>query len=464
MGFNMLKKIIFFISITLLSACGDSPIDDVKKQHFDNFSDYTIGELLDNRGVCANIEWSEDKENKTVLYTCTLNKGTNFYNFNDDYANNLRQAKKQEGLAFYAKRTTDIIEDSKQKLTSIKEQNAIIDKLLNDKNNMYILYRNEEYKNYIYMAVREYNMRQDSFEFKSKAGIEFGLMSHTDITFTDFQDVYQYLVENEKNDSVNHRLLTKKIEGDDQEGGLYEHCVGIETYDAIQTMLKDESWLNEVNSKHNLEMKKLCIEHLKGFESDTYSQDLDKCIEESYKPDYKKLVREQGLSNEIKDKISKDCSNKKEQKIADYHDLLDQYNTFIHNELVSVLNNQLSQNKKSYDDAEDTLKFYESTERTAEENKEADKYAENNVIKYSLNHVLKGEEKILWEYNKISKKYIIKNMQTVQYEYGGKTMTSSLFLDILIYSAMNNVNDIDSYMNIRQKKAAENFRDFYNNL
>lgn len=42
-------------------------------------------------------------------------------------------------------------------------------------------------------------------------------------------------------------------------------------------------------------------------------------------------------------------------------------------------------------------------------------------------------------------------------------MTSSLFLDVLIYSAMNNVNDIDSYMNIRQIKVAENFRGLYNN-
>ncbi|HEQ1858323.1 hypothetical protein ABN222_11530 [Providencia alcalifaciens] len=314
---------------------------------------------------------------------------------------------------FFAQRTADIIEDSKQKLTSIEEQNTIIDKLLNDKNNVYILDRNEEYKNYIYMAVREYSMKQGSSEFKSKASMEFGLMSHSDVTFADFQDIYQYLVENDKNDSVNHKLLTRKIEGDDQEGGLYERCVGIETYDAIQAMLKDESRLNEVNSKHNLEMKKLCIEHLNGFESDSYSQDLDKCIEESYKPDYKKLVREQGLSEKTKDNISKDCSNKKDQKIAEYHDLLEQYNTFIHNELIAVLNNQL--NKKSYDEPENTLKFYESAERKLEENKEADKYAENNVTKYSLNHALKGEEKIPWEYNNISKKYVIKNMNTVQY-------------------------------------------------
>ncbi|AVE40376.1 hypothetical protein AM353_00150 [Providencia stuartii] len=59
----------------------------------------------------------------------------------------------------------------------------------------------------------------------------------------------------------------------------------------------------------------------------------------------------------------------------------------------------------------------------------------------------------MWEYNKISKDYIIKQMGSVQYEYGGKTMSTSLPLDVLIYAALNNVNDIDDYMIIKRKKA-----------
>lgn len=44
-------------------------------------------------------------------------------------------------------------------------------------------------------------------------------------------------------------------------------------------------------------------------------------------------------------------------------------------------------------------------------------------------------------------------MGSVQYEYGGKTMSTSLPLDVLIYAALNNVNDIDDYMIIKRKKA-----------
>ncbi|MDM4761094.1 hypothetical protein [Vibrio alginolyticus] len=137
----MYKKIIFFSSITLLSGCGDSPIDIVKNQHFNNFSDYTIGELLDNRGVCENVEWSENKESKTVLYTCTLKKGKDFYTFNENYANTLRENQKQKGLELASKKTADVINNSKEILATINEQNTIINNLLNDKRNVFTLYK-----------------------------------------------------------------------------------------------------------------------------------------------------------------------------------------------------------------------------------------------------------------------------------------------------------------------------------
>ncbi len=461
MGLAMYKKIIFFSSITLLSGCGDSPIDIVKNQHFNNFSDYTIGELLDNRGVCENVEWSENKESKTVLYTCTLKKGKDFYTFNENYANTLRENQKQKGLELASKKTADVINNSKEILATINEQNTIINNLLNDKRNVFTLYKNEDYKNYIYKAVREYNRTQDSYNFKSKAIMEFGLMPHSDVTFEDVQDVYQYLIENNKTDSVNHRFLKRKIEGDEQESGLYQQCVSVETYNAIQTMKNDKSWINEVNSKHYLEMKKLCIENLKGFKSDTYNQDLDNCIAYSYKPDYGKLAREQGLNEETKNNIVRYCSERKDKKLVEYRNLLDKYNISIRNELVSLLNKQLIENEKILEDSERTLKFYGSNNRKIEENKESDKYAEASVVRYSLTNILKGEEKILWEYSDTSKKYIVRNMENIQYEYGGTTMTSSLFLDVLIYSSINNVNDIDSYMRSQKKKIADSMMKYY---
>ncbi|TOB86502.1 hypothetical protein CGJ95_22245, partial [Vibrio parahaemolyticus] len=128
------------------------------------------------------------------------------------------------------------------------------------------------------------------------------------------------------------------------------------------------------------------------------------CIAYSYKPDYGKLAREQGLSEETKNNIVRYCSERKDKKLVEYRNLLDEYNISIRSELVSLLNKQLIENEKIFEDSEKTLKFYGSNNRKIEENKESDKYAEDSVVRYSLTNTLKGEEKILWGYSDTSNK------------------------------------------------------------
>ncbi|MEY0234787.1 hypothetical protein [Providencia manganoxydans] len=448
----MFKKIAVTSCIVLLAGCGDSPIDEVKKQHFDNFNNYTIGQILDNRGVCNSIQWKENTETKTVQYTCNLKKGKTHFSFDEDYASNLRNKSKQEGLKHAVEKTNREIEKAKNLLSSIKEDNEVITKLLNDNNNIFILRKNEEYQRYIFNAINSYRHTTEALELDARARSEL-LISHLEMNFDEYYALYQYLTE--KNDSDSDARLKYKfaIEGGEQSDGLYDQCVGRETYNAIKSLRNDKRWLDEIDSKHNEKMKKICVEHLSGYDPTNYNEKLENCISSSYKPDYDKLVREQELSEETTKKIANDCLEEKDHKIAELHSLLDQYSANVRKVLNSELTDELSKNKILFEETETKLKFLESSERKAEEEKEASQYAENNVKRYSLTHILKGEEIIVWEYNNISKDYIIKKMGSVQYEYGGTTMSTSLNLDVLIYAALNNVNDIDEYMTIKRKKA-----------
>ncbi|WPA91171.1 hypothetical protein QS795_011855 [Providencia zhijiangensis] len=448
----MFKKIVMTSCIALLAGCGDSPIDEVKNQHFEGFNNYTIGQILDNRGVCGSVLWQENKETKTVQYTCNLNKGKTHFSFDEGYANNLRNTSKQEGLKLAVDKTESEIERAKNTLGNIKEHNEIITKLLNDDNNIFILRKNQEYQGYIFDAIRSYSYSPEAQKLDEIARLEFN-NGPLHMDFDEYYALYQYLIEKNDTDSGAHVKYKFAIEGGGQSYGLYKQCVARETYDAIQSLRNDKHWIDEINSKHNEEMKKICVDHLSRYEPTDYDKELENCISRSYKPDYDKLVRKQGLSEETTKRIANDCSEEKDRKIAEYHSLLEQYSTNVRNVINSQLTDELTKNKVLFEETETKLKFLESSGRKTEEEQEANQYAENNVKRYSLTHILKGEEIIVWEYNKISKDYIIKQMGSVQYEYGGKTMSTSLPLDVLIYAALNNVNDIDDYMIIKRKKA-----------
>ncbi len=96
-----MKKTFRIITVSfILSACSDNNIDLVKNGKFNFGDDFSIGDLLDNRSVCSNIEWIENKESNSILYSCTLKKGNEFFSFDESYANKLRNETYEKNWSF----------------------------------------------------------------------------------------------------------------------------------------------------------------------------------------------------------------------------------------------------------------------------------------------------------------------------------------------------------------------------
>lgn len=90
--------------------------------------------------------------------------------------------------------------------------------------------------------------------------------------------------------------------------------------------------------------------------------------------------------------------------------------------------------------------------------KEAEAVGEEEVAKYSLTHILHGEEVIIWAWNPLDEKYDVERQYMKQYEYGDRYTTASLQIERLIYSASNNITDIDTYMESYRRTALNELR------
>lgn len=78
--------------------------------------------------------------------------------------------------------------------------------------------------------------------------------------------------------------------------------------------------------------------------------------------------------------------------------------------------------------------------------KEAEAVGEEAVAKYSLFHILRGEEVIIWAWNPLDEKYDVERQYIKMYEYGDRYSTASLYIERLIYAVSNNISDVDTYM------------------
>lgn len=145
-----MKKTFRIIMVSfILSACSDNNIDLVKNGKFNFGDDFSIGDLLDNRSVCSNIEWIENKESNSILYSCTLKKGNKFFSFDEGYANKLRNETYEKKLELYKNKAENQINELQDNLILLDTENKKIKTLKSINENFFQKVNNERFKPYI---------------------------------------------------------------------------------------------------------------------------------------------------------------------------------------------------------------------------------------------------------------------------------------------------------------------------
>lgn len=82
----MKKFLAIAVATALLTGCGDTAIEQVQNLSIENKVEYTYGKVLNNRRVCEKIDWKSDTVDgiSTVTYSCLLNKGKKFINYDQN--------------------------------------------------------------------------------------------------------------------------------------------------------------------------------------------------------------------------------------------------------------------------------------------------------------------------------------------------------------------------------------------
>lgn len=76
-----MKKISIVLMGLFLQGCGESAIDTVKNTYVDLAKTTTYSQMLDNRSICASVNWTEGKDSNqriSVEYTCVFKDGDDF--------------------------------------------------------------------------------------------------------------------------------------------------------------------------------------------------------------------------------------------------------------------------------------------------------------------------------------------------------------------------------------------------
>lgn len=416
----MIRKSMLLIAVLGLSGCDNSQINKVKSQHFDGVNNFNIGDILDNRGVCSNIEWRENEKDKSVQYKCTLKKGKGFFSFNEITANKLRVDKYNEIINNIGYIKNSEIEGIKNKILNLKTKNEKIDYILNENIN--------------------------TFDFISDD-------IYSSLIFSSLENITNPIIKDMKLNS-NYDLINifKSIENIDKNNSIKDNCTDFIDFDLNESILSSNIRFR-VGEKEFKIVEDYCRDNVRGDSVSFYDN-------KDFITKIKSCVKDIKSNSERIDR----CISNSNNVLSFYKDFYKQINIEVKKDLV----NQLNDNKKQIITFENEIKYIEVSELTNEQKELANKFADTAVNDYNNSHALKGEENINFEYNEVSKKYIIKSIDLIQYNHNGSTTKGRLFLDNLIFSALNNINDVDDYMRNRQveagKKQMEAIQNFNNQI
>lgn len=458
-----MKKTFRIITVSfILSACSDNNIDLVKNGKFNFGDDFSIGDLLDNRSVCSNIEWIENKESNSILYSCTLKKGNKFFSFDESYANKLRNETYEKKLELYKNKTENQINKLQENLVLLDAENKKIKNLKSINENFFQKVNDERFKPYIFdffslqkevtinknaekplvdYFAKNFNQNQLQQGFPSYGSLD----EKKNIIF--FIDVYDYFKTGNNNFDIGNfinQIKSKK-----------ENCIANKTEEAANDLLKNPEWLDSVKKMINTKVIEQCEKSYTNKDMWDYDLVQRTCIARSMESNnnYFSYAEQSVSSGEYQQKFDSQCSNLLDRQLDEAKQLLSNYSESLNHDLNKYFDYLIYNNIETIESIKNKIPYLKSSDFKDKNIEKARDDAEIKVREYSLTHILYGKEMILWEYNNVKKEYILKRRWMVQYEYGGKETSFNLNMDKLIYSSLTNIDNIDEYMTIRNQDA-----------
>lgn len=411
-----MKKIVGVIIIgCFLIGCNESGINLVKNQKLSISNNYTIGQILDNRAVCNDIEWIENKENKSVLYTCSLGKGKRYFSFDESYAKKLRGDTYKYKIEFYTQKKNEEIEFDKEKIIELRKEIKYLENINAINDDFFAKYRNVKIKKTMddFISSKEELDKIDN-EFENKL-----------IDYLDF------------NIGLNRGELS------DMSQFSY-----INTSKNIHFFILLNEYLSSNKNKNNEEVNSF-IQHMELKKR--------KCIAGKMPEQCEYKLKENRIYNSCDDFDDKyanaECLKDENEFLSGLSVLLNEFNELLNEHFKSYVSNLINYDNNRINEINNDISYLKSKEKDEENKKLSENDAERAVKKYSLFNIMYGKEFIFWEYNDIKKEYILKKSWMTQYEYGGSETNFNLDLEKIIYSSLNNINNIDEYMNLRTQDA-----------
>ncbi|WP_187984670.1 hypothetical protein [Vibrio metschnikovii] len=459
-----MKNILSVIILLIISGCNNESISKIKQQEYPNSNGYTNGKILDNRSVCEKIDWLENKEDNTVSYICRLKKGNRFFSFNDEYANNLRESSYKKYLEYKRKYDANVERNNIiQMEKSIEYDNALRDfKIKTAGLSIYDIERKkEEYysrpiSGLVYRAVID---AEKSNEGKSLFQKTKSISHQIPISLYEVN----FNVYNSMNDFFSGRFDDVKYKH------IYDEIISLpvslcrsgEYIKNKNSLLKNKEWLNEIDVEHEEKIiKPICEKHLESSGvikiNSNYQSALERCLSDSYKPDYNKKAEEE-LRNKV---IDNSCDNEKELIIDELKLVINEYNSLVLKSIENKIEEMMVINNQEMEKYNADLARLKSSSIVKEQEDFARKQAEQDVKRYAMTAVMYGEEVITWKYSKVLEKYILFQAILKQYEYSGETMSVNLDLNGLLASSINDVSNVDEYMSKRHSENVERLQRF----
>lgn len=442
---------VFLFPISFLLTGCDNAIQQVKDMSPPGFSQYTYEQLLDHRDVCQSMAWStENTAHQHVIYTCELKKGKRRFNYNESTQQKIYTARYQQESELLENQAQSLRIHNQEALTEINKQIQSRTALIRSENNVFELGPLDEFeKRIIGRAFTSYfQHNKDTPEIQNLIStLTDGYIPFN--TFENYHELYLYFHHPSMDTRVKLGLNAKK--------SLDATTCTFEEHSKQKTAYRDEilhnsQLINIEKEKYEQEMKALCQREAERFSSYHMAYNLKEC-EDSVHFD-KGSFAEMYAENKFEDNEQQHFQKAKEvcgKRIYDTWLKFDETLLLMSHEMKKDIHNlaekDITQLKQQAAAIQEKLNNLALEKQNKIIDTQAKLAAENAVKYYRQQHPDKGVEKIVWEYNKGTNSYFLKEKQLIEETKDGEVISiQPLDMSQLIAGSLRNIDNVDDYM------------------
>ncbi|EPZ2438637.1 hypothetical protein AB7185_15125 [Providencia rettgeri] len=452
--------ILFPISL-LLTGC-DNTIQQVKDMSPQGFSQYTYQQLLDHRNVCKSITWSiENTAYQHVIYTCELHKGKNYFNYNESTRQELYNKTYEHETERLQQQAQSIRDNINRNLTQLHKEIQQVEKLQQYSGNLFAIKAPSSIEQKVLQDTFSsyYQQNKNMPDIQSivstlpnrhlppNSTVHYLTIINFD-HYQHYQELYLYFHHPEVKTQIQEMLDMAKSR-------MSSHCISAEL-DKQKAIYKEKVR----NDKVFLDAKK--AQYIKK-EKENCERSSERYIR--FDPDHLKTC-ESRISFSEYEYVESESSKRYQQDIETLRNnatihcekpIIEKWQAF--DQTLTTLSDAMLSLKNTLAERESTAlkqkmqRYQEKLNNLAPEKQnkvidaQAKLAAENAVKDYLQQYPDKGVERIIWEYNKGTNSYFLKEKQLIEKTKEGKVIsTQPLDMSQLIAGSLRNIDNVDDYM------------------